>query len=168
MYQLNPKAKWLFFWRNSGGTFLACIFLSIYIIPQITNMSSGNILGKIILWLIIFFLIFGILSYIIASLQYKYYKFELAEDVFRAESGVIHKRYVSIPYERIQNVDIHRNLLARMLGLSEVLIQTAGYSAVGRRGGGSEGKLPGLSPEDAEKVRDALIQMAKGKRNQGL
>ena len=106
-----------------------------------------------------------------SKLAYDAYKYELREDGFRKEYGVIWKKYVTIPYERIQNVDINRGLLARLLGLSDLQIQTAGISATvsryGMAGMGAEGRLPGISKDVAEELRDELIKRARGK-NQGL
>lgn len=113
-----------------------------------------------------------ILSFVWAKLSYNFYRYELTEAGFRKELGVIYKKYVTIPYDRIQNVDIYRGLLARILGLSDLNIQTAGASAiVGRYGSasiGSEGRLPGLSREIAEKLRDELIQRARYSKSQGI
>ena len=85
---------------------------------------------------------------------------------------MIYKKYVTIPYDRIQNVDIHRGILARLLGLSDLNIQTAGFSAtVGRYGVGgasAEGRLPGTSREVSEQLRDELIQRSRQSKNQGL
>jgi len=64
-------------------------------------------------------------------------------------------------------VDIYRGVLARLLGLSDVHIQTAGYSMPRRSGFGSEGRLPGLGVAVAEKLRDELIDKIKTNR-QGL
>lgn len=106
-----------------------------------------------------------IISYIWARLSYRFWRYQLTEDAYKSERGIIFKRYVSIPYERIQNVDIYRGILDRLLGLSDLQIQTAGYGAAGGhglRGFGSEGRLPGLSKEKAEEMREELIRRAKG------
>jgi membrane protein YdbS with pleckstrin-like domain len=103
-----------------------------------------------------------------AKLSYRFWKYEITEDAVRIERGVIWKKYISIPYERIQNVDIYRGVLARILGLSTLNIQTAGYSGAGRHGGiASEGNIPGISVDIAEQLRDDLIKRAKSTR-QGL
>lgn len=85
---------------------------------------------------------------------------------------MIWKKYVTIPYERIQNVDIYRGIFARILGLSDLQIQTAGMSATvgsyGISGAGAEGRLPGVSQEEAEKLRDELVKRAHGSKNQGV
>jgi uncharacterized membrane protein YdbT with pleckstrin-like domain len=114
---------------------------------------------------LIWFFIIVIGSYIWARLSYKYYGYELTDSAVKVEYGVIYKRYVSIPYERIQNVDIYRGILDRLLGLSDIQIQTAGYGAVGGRGArgwGAEGRLPALDPKRAEELREELIKRAKG------
>ncbi len=105
-----------------------------------------------------------ILSYIWARLSYRFYRYELRDNGFRKESGVIYKSYVTIPYDRIQNVDVYRGILARMLGLSDLHIQTAGAGTML-----GEGRLPGLSHEVAEQLRDELINRSRASRTgQGL
>lgn len=98
---------------------------------------------------------------------YKYWKYQLIDSAIKIEKGIILKKYISIPYDRIQNVDIYRGILAQILGLSDVQIQTAGYSASRRSGHGSEGQLPGLDMVVAENLRDDLINRIK-KNNQGV
>ncbi|MEK7680604.1 MAG: PH domain-containing protein [Patescibacteria group bacterium] len=86
--------------------------------------------------------------------------------------GVITKKYVTIPYDKIQNVDIYRGILARILGLSDLHIQTAGaslqISRYGLLGAAAEGRLSGLSQADAEQLRDELIRRAKRTKDQGV
>jgi len=146
--------------------FFVIILLS-FVVPALlgslveSGVMSSNAILPTILSPLVLFLIFDILfSYIWAQLSWKYYKYEVAANGFKKESGVIGKRYVTIPYDRIQNVDIYRSLLARMLGLSDLHIQTAGMSYVGKGGVTSEGRLPGVSFEVAEKLRDELINRA--------
>ena len=115
----------------------------------------------------IFIFIPGFIAYLFAKLGYNNWKYELTPDALRIEKGVIWKRYVSIPYERIQNVDIFRGILARMLQLSDLHIQTAGQSGGSGFGSltGGEGRLPGLDMQLAEQLRDQIINLAKGKKS---
>jgi len=121
--------------------------------------------GLIFLTSLLLLVVIIIFSYVWAKLSYHYYRYQLTDDCFRKELGVIYKKYVSIPYDRIQNIDINRGIIDRLLGLSTLLIQTAGSSmAIGNKysyGFGAEGTLTGLSKEDAEKLRDELIKRAK-------
>jgi len=178
MKHLNPNVIWLFFIQNLIGLSLLLFSFSFFIIPMVgivgsldTGLSS-LIVPAIILACFVPFILVVVLSYLFAKLTYNNYKYELKEDGFYKESGVIVKRYVTIPYERIQNIDIVRGVFARLLGLSDLQIQTAGMSMSygGTYGSvGSEGRLPGLSIAEGTAVRDELVKRAKGaKTNSGL
>lgn len=114
-------------------------------------------------------LVFFGISYLTAKLTYKFYLYELADNGFKKESGIIWKRYVTIPYEKIQNVDITRGVIERILGLSTLKIQTAGASApmiktsMGIFHQESEGLLPGLDEKTAEELRDELVRRSSNK-----
>ena len=162
MKQLDPKAVWLFFLTSLQRWLLVIIILTIaYAKVGFFTLETLGFPS----WLILIILAKIVFDFFWAHLSYRFYKYELTELGFRKELGVIYKQYVTIPYDRIQNVDIYRGILARILGLSDLNIQTAGSSA-GMIGG--EGRLPGLSKEMAEQLRDELLQRAKGARSQGL
>ena len=118
------------------------------------------------LFAIVAALLVAVLSYGWSILVHKNYMYSLESVEFKKELGVINKKYVSIPYSRIQNVDINRGWLERMFGLSTLKIQTAGASAhhvsFGMSAAGAEGTLPGLSHEVAEQLRGELIQRSQG------
>ena len=173
MKKLHPKSIWLFFFSFIARGLIIFIFLSFWAGPFLAVFSGvvggenaiGYFLAFLGLWVILFGL-YILFCYVMARLTYKYWQYELKEDSFRKESGVIWKRYVSIPYERIQNIDINRGVWARILGLSDIQIQTAGSSAIsygrgGLAGVGAEGRLPGIGKDEAEKLRDELIKRAK-------
>ena len=177
MKQLDPKAVWLFFISFVLRWFFVIIILSIWSSVFLNELdetleSDAGFSFSFLNWLWIIIPVFLILCFVWAKLTYYFYRYELTDAGFRKELGVIYKKYVTIPYDRIQNVDIYRGILARILGLSDLNIQTAGMSAtVGRygiSGAGSEGRLPALSREIAEQLRDELIQRARQAKNQGL
>lgn len=164
--RLDPKAVWLFF-LNSAFVFMLIMLLIGFNLLIAVSVYKIKLSGL----LFIVFLIILAFSFIWAKLKYHFYFFELREDGFRKESGVILKKYVTIPYNRIQNIDIYRGVLARILGLSNIHIQTAGMSStIGRGGAGriAEGQIPGLSKENAKKLRDELIRLIRQSKDQGL
>lgn len=166
MQKLDPKAVWLFFLGSIASFVFSLAIFMIFIINFIIFVAQ--IFEINLLLGLAFAPIFIVIKYLWARLTYDNYKYELRDDGFRKEHGVIWKKYVTIPYERIQNVDIYRGPIARILGLSDLNIQTAGMSGtVGSYGGGAEGRLPGITPQVAEQLRDQLIARARGK-NQGL
>lgn len=163
MKQLHPRAVWLFFFRS---LVLAVILFAVIFAPLkdfLANDGTTFFVGIVVLAIAL-----G-LTYGWARLSYHFYRYTLSEEGFKKESGVIWKKYVTIPYGRIQNVNINRGILARLLGLSDVLIQTAGMSATTRRVSFSaEGVLPGLSREDAERIRGELVAKARQEGTRGL
>ncbi len=167
MKQLDPKAKWLFFVRFLMR--VAAFFIPLSFVTLISSLGiqddKGNAIPGIFAWAWLLIPALVLLCYVWAWLTNYYYRYELAEAGFRKEFGVIHKRYVTIPYDRIQNVDIYRGILARILGLSDLNIQTAGSSAPTIMG---EGRLPGLSKEEAERLRNELVERTRRPRSQGL
>ena len=172
MQQLDPKAFWLFF---LSSLLRWGLFILIFLLWFVGFLFDALVEGEDFqapYWLGIVFFVVPIVMFLVlfvwAKLSYRFYKYELADVGFRKELGVINKKYVTIPYDRIQNVDIDRNLLARILGLSTLSIQTAGYSGAKGFGNESEGRLPGLSQETAEQLRNELIRRAGQTRSQGV
>lgn len=65
------------------------------------------------------------------------------------ESGVFSRNRRSIPWERVQDVEIERGPLARVLGLAKVKLQTGGS-------GSDEGLLDSIALSDAVALRDEV------------
>ena len=135
--------------------------LSFFIIPFAFAPDFGGGVTILLLTCCLTIILCSAFAYFWAELTYQNWKYELAEEGFKKESGVIWKKYVTIPYDRIQNVDIYRGLISRVIGLSDLQVQTAGFSSMGQYGAGAEGRLPGLSATQAEEIRDQLILRAK-------
>jgi len=172
MKQLDSKSVWFFFFSFVLRSFIPIILLGIWgsalLVGGLKELDNSTKFSFGFLnWLWVIIPAFLVLCFVWAKLTYHFYRYELLDSGFRKESGVIYKRYVTIPYDRIQNVDINRGILARILGLSDLQIQTAGASATAR-GVGVEGRLPAVSKADAEVLRDDLIQRARQTKNQGL
>jgi len=163
MQKLNTKAVWLLFVESMMRWVFICFML---FASFIRFFLDGKLKEDLFIWLFVGTLIFLLLNYLWAELSYSFYKYQLKDEVFYKEYGVIWKNYVTIPYDRIQNVDINRGIVARILGLSVLNIQTAGAGV----DMGAEGSLIGISKEIAEQLRDELINKARQSRktNQGL
>ncbi len=73
--------------------------------------------------------------------------------VFRR--GFLYERTTVVPFNRIQHVSTRRSLLDKMLGLSTLKVFTAG-------GSGSDIAIPGLLPETAVNLKEALSARMSG------
>ncbi len=161
MRNLNPKAIWFFFLPSFSGLFAIIVMFGIIIIAMLVDSGQDIVVTTAIAYIILAPLILGIPIYIWAKLTYNFYRFDLTDNGLHIERGIIIKKYILIPYDRIQNVDIYRGILARILGLSDINFQTAGSYA-------TEGRLPALSQADAKQLQNELIHKMKRGTNQGL
>ncbi|HLC78655.1 MAG TPA: PH domain-containing protein [Candidatus Nanoarchaeia archaeon] len=167
--QLHPGARWLFRIRTFTSWLFPIVFLSIIMLASGFDRIVKVFAAGVLLYFGMFIILLIIIAEIFARMTYNRWFYEIGQDNIRLERGIIWKRYSNIPYERVQNVDIHRGIIARMCGFSSVMIQTAGYSAPvhGGYGTGVEGYLPAVGVDDAEKIREFVLKRIKG-RNQGL
>lgn len=165
MERLHKGVKWKFRFEAYFGMIILYIFFIVSFLSNQFIQGSSNIL----LISLGFLVIYIIISEIFIHLAYINWAYEFTQDSLKIEKGIIIKKYKSIPYERIQNVDITRGIIARIIGFSTIDIQTAGYSAFNVHGGRvvSEGHLPAVSIEGAERIRDFLVSRISG-RKQGL
>jgi len=165
---LGKKVFWLFFLQISPVAFILLIISIILFIlsfqPFLANTFFGN-MQKNALWatLIIFILsllIFAV-SFAFAWLTYKNYVFSITEDSFKIKRGVLNKTENAIPYRQIQNVDIERNFMFQMLGLSRLIILTAGHEDETIKGSDeAEGVIPALDQKLAEWLQTELLKRA--------
>ena len=164
--QLHPAVK--VSWRISSylSVILLVPFFSIWFFP-IASFFSVGFFGFLKIFVIVFVIV-AIFAEIWVRLAYNRWFYEFTPTNLKVERGVIFKRYSNVPYGRVQNVDIRRGIIARMFDFSSVFIQTAGYSNGGKGGMGSEGYLPAVNVEEAEKIRDFLMKKISKRSSQGL
>mgnify|MGYP000109069637 CR=1 FL=1 len=97
--------------------------------------------------------IVGALGVVFAFLRYRIWRFELQDDALYLERGVLTRVETSVPYVRVQHIDTHRGPVERLVGLSSVVVYTAGSR-------GADVTVPGLAPERARRLRDRLRDLA--------
>ena len=80
-------------------------------------------------WFFSFFLIviifIGLPTFIYFLLYYKFLNFVVDNDKITINSGIIMKRSNSISFDKVQNVENVRGILARLFGISKVSIWTS-------------------------------------------
>lgn len=157
MKNLDPKARLLFFIQHIIGWLVFSGFGSFWLFGLMTGLNEAStVSASTIVWLSLgLFVAIVLLAWLTSWLTYINYHYELGENGFQKESGVIYKKYVTIPYSRIQNVDIYRGIFARIFNLSDIRIQTAGSSLNTIT---SEGMLPAIHKDEAIKIRDELMK----------
>jgi len=95
----------------------------------------------------------AVLGLVHALVRYRVWRFELQADALYLERGVFTRVETAVPYVRVQHVDTHRGPIERLVGLSSVVVYTAGER-------GADVTIPGLAPERARRLRDRLRDLA--------
>ena len=106
------------------------------------------------------FLGVGLAIYLIAIAliprRVRNYGYQLREDDLLFRRGIMFRRFVAVPYGRMQLVDITRGPLERSQGLATLKMVTAAI--------GTNVAIPGLPVDEAEALRDHLVLVAESRR----
>ena len=153
---LHPSAVWLLATRHFGAV-PGLLLVAYWLFGNTIEIGEITDFTMYMTYLLLIIAIGGIIAFIIAKLEYHFYHYQIKSEGFYKERGIIAKKYVTIPYDRIQNIDIHQNVIARLLGLYSIKIQTAGNSGVSV----AEGILPGVNKEEAERLKSELLKRAR-------
>lgn len=94
-----------------------------------------------------------VVAWVWPPLLYRSWTYQVRARQLWAERGVLSRTTSVVPYARIQHVDTRQDLVERALGLSRVVVFTAGIR-------GAELVLPGLQAAEAARLRDELAEMA--------
>lgn len=87
-----------------------------------------------------------------AWLSWRVSRFRIGATTLEVRTGLVLRQHRQVRYDRIQAVDLRRPLLARLAGLSEVHVQSAGS--------GSDARLAYLPQHEAHMVRERLLRLA--------
>jgi putative membrane protein len=117
--------------------------LLLILLPTLQNPSSTNVLSVALT------VFYGVVALPAIILQYMRFSYRITPKQIVIQKGVIKRQNRSIPIERVQNVQIERNLVARVLGVAKVTIETAGSSA-------TEGSLEYVGLDDAHEIRQSV------------
>ena len=155
--KLHPGARWHFRFRAYGVLIAPLLFVAFFVVRHLFSFDNSVYFATLNI-LVLYFLFLVIIGEIFARMSYNRFFYEFTHDALRIERGIIWKRYSNVPYERVQNVDIFRGIIARLFGFSTLMIHTAGYASSYGRRTRSEGYIPAVSVHHAEEIRDFLMK----------
>jgi putative membrane protein len=114
------------------------------------NRSRGNLVGSVlgVVGVILLSMLAALVSWLVT-------RWRIDAGNLQIETGLIRRQSVRIPLQRIQAVDVVAPLLARIFGLAEVRIVSAGR-------GGERNRLAYLPAGHAAAVRSQLLALAHG------
>ncbi|HET7673849.1 MAG TPA: PH domain-containing protein [Candidatus Saccharimonadales bacterium] len=151
--RLSPKVKLSFMVSYMKDPSVLLLFILLLLGIAFSPVVFGGAL-----------LVFLLAVYVVAAISYNHFFYSIDEMGFQEEYGLLNTVKISIPYGKIQNVNITRSPLDMVFGLYRVCIETAGSASteeqhmVGGDTTKSEAYLPGVTFEQAKKVHDLVVR----------
>lgn len=93
-----------------------------------------------------------VISIAVAWLNWWFFRFGVVGGDLLILQGVVVKKRRAIPLARVQGVDIRADIMSRILGLADIVVQTAGGGD-----GEAEARIGSIPLSDAEGLRGALL-----------
>ncbi|WP_033919328.1 PH domain-containing protein [Sphingomonas sp. 37zxx] len=135
--RLHPGTVLLGMLRQAPSTLLG--------LPAILAVTSEFPWGYVVGMALAATLVTGLFKW----LAWRRFTYTLTGDSVVIESGLLSRNRRTIPFERVLDVDIERNLLARVFGLAKVKLETGGS-------GEDEGELDSVSLGEAHRLREVI------------
>ncbi|MDR1421770.1 MAG: PH domain-containing protein, partial [Coriobacteriales bacterium] len=117
--------------------------------------GSDPLLGIVLLAIAGSLIAFLALTVFFSWLSYKRFLWEITQNDIHVYSGIIFKKQVHIPFQRVQSIDFKAGLLQRVIGIVTLKIETAGGAA-------NKGVIiPALKLGEAEALRSEVFRLKK-------
>jgi uncharacterized protein len=94
----------------------------------------------------------GLLAWWYPRVDYRNWRYEVAEDALELRHGVVRRVHSAIPYFRVQHIDVTQGPVERLVGLSRLVVHTASA--------GTDATIPGIAADDAEGLRRLILARA--------
>jgi uncharacterized protein len=125
-----------------------------WILPAVVALVLGFVLGGGWGWLVLVVLAalvtFSIVFY--PPMRYRRWRWQLTDLAIELRYGVLVRTQETVPYFRIQQIDIAAGPVDRLLDLASLQVTSASASG--------SATLPGIAAEDAPRVRAELLARA--------
>ena len=117
---LHEHPHWWFFWKQ--------VFAGVGVILLAALFAWLSWLDTFAVWIVVLAFFVWLLNTIYQFAQWQTTRFAITDQRVAYQSGFFHRRGVSIPLNRVNNVNFSQNLMARLLNNGIVIIESAGES----------------------------------------
>ena len=115
---LHEHPHWWFFWKQ--------VFAGVGVIVLAGLFAWWSLLDTWAVWIVALVFVVWLFNTIYQFAQWQTTRFAITDQRVAYQSGFIHRRGVSIPLNRVNNVNFSQNLIARILDNGIVTIESAG------------------------------------------
>lgn len=159
--RLGWKTFMLFVVQKAGLFFatlllIVALLIGSQLIPAQYSANLTNAYPYLFLALIVFFAT----SLLLGWLKYIHYSMALSDDDIKITTGLITEEEVGVPYRRIKEVKIERDLVDEVLGLSDIVIIVQGEEDI-TSGTMGHVLLPHIDKNIAIQIQNKLLGKAE-------
>jgi hypothetical protein len=142
--RVNPKL------RTYWHTLIILVSVPLLIVATFVLVFAWNVATlKVIAFVAVGgVVVLGTWSWLLVTRRVRSIGYRIEERELKVSSGIMFRRVVSVPFARMQLVEVSAGPLERAFSLASVQLHTASAS--------TDAKIPGLDPEQAAQLRDAL------------
>ena len=146
-------------WKRLSEKYRSMLMLTTLIIPPIIFTIPAVIVGVTtgkwwisgLIWAAALLIVIIRLAFVTRS--WRSWGYVEREDDLYITHGVMFRSLIAVPYGRMQLVEVESGPLERAFGLATVTLKTASPETGAR--------IPGLSPEEARRLRDRLTELGE-------
>lgn len=141
---LDPRVRWLWVGR---ALIVALVFGGIATAVALAAAPGWLWIGPAV------FVLVALLGVGHALFLYRSWSYEVREDSLFLDRGVVTRVRTVVPYVRVQHIDTSKGPIERAVGLSTLVVYTAGSR-------GADVTIPGLRPWEASDLQTRLKALA--------
>ena len=147
-------------WRRVSPKYVVVVIVGA-LVSGVVAAAAATFLWLVARWdwgwlLLIAVVVITVISLVVAPRRARSIGYRMRDDDLLFRRGIMFQRFVSVPYGRMQLIDINRGPVGRMLGLADLKFVTAA-AATGVL-------IPGLPEAEASELRDRLVELAESRR----
>ncbi|MFF1879727.1 PH domain-containing protein [Leifsonia sp. NPDC058230] len=147
-------------WKRVSPKYVVVVIVGA-LITGLIAAAAATFLWLVARWdwgwvLLVAVVVITVIGLIVAPRRARSIGYRMRDDDLLFRRGIMFQRFVSVPYGRMQLIDINRGPVGRMLGLADLKFVTAA-AATGVL-------IPGLPEAEASELRDRLVELAESRR----
>jgi len=117
---MHSHPHWWFFWKQAAGGLGLVVLLLL-----LATISTGWLFSSV-KWIAILAFVVWLVNTIYQFVQWKTTQFAVTDQRVAYQTGVLRRKGVSIPLNRVNNVNFDQSIIARMLNNGVVIVESAG------------------------------------------
>lgn len=122
---LASNPHWFYFWKQvAAGVGILGLLLLLWIVDDEDLSWLNSVLG----WVTLAAFVVLVIDLIFEFVQWQTTRFAITDQRVAYQSGIVRRRGVSIPLNRVNNVNFDQSMIARILNNGVVTIESAGQT----------------------------------------